>query len=86
VPHAPVWDYADLFAEPQGEARGWRVTVRDPQAQPVDLLGSPFHIAGINSPSAIMPPALGQDTEDVLKELLGLDASRLTDLRQRGVI
>src|SRR5260370_6754109 len=39
VPHAPVWDYAELFAQRQCEARGWRVTVRDPKGQPVDLLG-----------------------------------------------
>jgi crotonobetainyl-CoA:carnitine CoA-transferase CaiB-like acyl-CoA transferase len=86
VPHAPVWNYADLFAQAQGQARGWRVTVRDPQGEPVDLLGSPFHIAGTELPKPQMPPALGQHTDDVLTELLGLEASRLADLRRRGVI
>jgi crotonobetainyl-CoA:carnitine CoA-transferase CaiB-like acyl-CoA transferase len=86
VPHAPVWDYADLLAQPQGEARGWRVTVRDPQGQPMDLLGSPFHIAGAGLPSPEMPPALGQHTDEVLMELLGLNAHRLAELRNRGVI
>ena len=86
VPHAPVWNYADLFAQPQGEARGWRVTVRDPHGQPVDLLGSPFHIAGAELPNPTMPPELGQHTDEVLTELLGLDAGRLAGLRQRGVI
>src|SRR5205823_4786175 len=51
VPHAPVWDYAELFAHPQAQARGLRVTVHDPQGQSVDLLGSPFHISGIEPPS-----------------------------------
>src|SRR5262245_1531793 len=37
VPHAPVWDYATLFAHPQVAARGLRVTVRDAKGQPVDL-------------------------------------------------
>jgi crotonobetainyl-CoA:carnitine CoA-transferase CaiB-like acyl-CoA transferase len=86
VPHAPVWDYAELFAQPQGEARGWRVTVRDPRGQPVDLLGSPFHIVGAELPSATTPPALGQHTDQVLTELLGLDAGQIAGLRQRGVI
>jgi crotonobetainyl-CoA:carnitine CoA-transferase CaiB-like acyl-CoA transferase len=86
VPHAPVWNYADVFAQPQGEVRGWRVTVRDPQGQPVDLLGSPFHIAGTELPRPNMAPALGQHTDQVLAELLGLDAERVADLRRRGII
>ena len=63
VPHAPVLDYAQLFAEPQTAARGLRVTVRDPNGQAVELIGSPYHIAGAALPAATMPPALGQDTK-----------------------
>jgi crotonobetainyl-CoA:carnitine CoA-transferase CaiB-like acyl-CoA transferase len=86
VPHAPVWDYAQLFAHPQTAARGLRVTVRDPEGRPVDLLGTPFHIAGTTLPSPSPPPGLGQDTDQVLRELLGLDEARLAALRQQGVI
>lgn len=91
VPHAPVWTYADLFAHPQALARGLRVEVRDPSGRAVDLLGAPFHIAspaqGDNAlPSPTVPPALGQDTDVVLTELLGLDAARLAELRRQGVI
>ncbi len=86
VPHAPVWDYAALFAHPQTAARGLRLTVHDPEGRPVDLVGSPFHIAGAASPVPRMPPALGQDTDEVLKDILGLDAARLDELRRQGVI
>jgi crotonobetainyl-CoA:carnitine CoA-transferase CaiB-like acyl-CoA transferase len=86
VPHAPVWDYAALFADPQTAARGLRVTVRDPEGRPVDLVGAPFHIAGASLPEPTMPPAMGQDTDNVLKELLGIDAGRLAELRRQGVI
>ncbi len=86
VPHAPVWDYAQLFAQPQVSARGLRVTVRDPDGRAVDLVGSPFHIAGADLPKPTMPPRLGQDTDRVLGELLGLDAARLTELREQGII
>jgi crotonobetainyl-CoA:carnitine CoA-transferase CaiB-like acyl-CoA transferase len=86
VPHAPVWDYAELFAQPQGEARGWRVMVRDPHGQPVDLLGAPFHISRAELPTPTMPPELGQHTDEVLRNLLGLDENRLNALRQKGVI
>ncbi|HLJ93826.1 MAG TPA: CaiB/BaiF CoA-transferase family protein [Gemmataceae bacterium] len=86
VPHAPVWDYATLFAHPQAAARGLRVTVHDADGRPVDLVGAPFHIAGAALPDATMPPRLGQDTDRVLSELLGVDAQRLSRLRQQGVI
>lgn len=86
VPHAPVWHYADLFAHPQAEARGLRLTVRDPDGKPVDLIGSPFHIAGATLPDPKAPPLLGQDTEVVLRELLGLDAEKVRTLRERGVV
>jgi len=86
VPHAPVWDYAALFAQPQAGARGLRVTVADHKGQPVDLLGSPFHITGTTMPDPKMPPRLGQDTEEVLISVLGLDGKRLGELRKLNVI
>jgi crotonobetainyl-CoA:carnitine CoA-transferase CaiB-like acyl-CoA transferase len=86
VPHAEVWDYARLFAQDQTAARGMRITVRDPAGNPVDLIGSPFHIAGATMPGATMPPSPGQHTETLLTELLGLDMARLAELRAKGVI
>jgi crotonobetainyl-CoA:carnitine CoA-transferase CaiB-like acyl-CoA transferase len=86
VPHAPVWDYARVFAEPQAEARNLRVTVRDPQGRAVDLLGSPFHIAGADLPAPALPPDLGQHTESILRDLLGKKEDQIADLRRRGIV
>jgi crotonobetainyl-CoA:carnitine CoA-transferase CaiB-like acyl-CoA transferase len=86
VPHAPVWTHADLFAHPQMDARGLRLKVTDPQGRPVDLVGSPLHIAGCEAPTPLAPPALGQHTDEVLHELLGLSAERVRELRARGVV
>jgi crotonobetainyl-CoA:carnitine CoA-transferase CaiB-like acyl-CoA transferase len=86
VPHAPVRDYAALFAHPQAAARGLQVRVSDPKGRPVDLVGSPFRIDGQPPPPPTPPPGLGQDTDAVLTQLLGLDPTRIADLRRRGVI
>jgi crotonobetainyl-CoA:carnitine CoA-transferase CaiB-like acyl-CoA transferase len=86
VPHAPVWTHADLFAHPQTEARGLRLRVTDPQGREVDLVGSPFHIAGAEPPAPLAPPALGQHTNEVLQGLLGLSAERVRELQQRGIV
>jgi crotonobetainyl-CoA:carnitine CoA-transferase CaiB-like acyl-CoA transferase len=86
VPHAPVWNYAQLFAEEQAAARGLRVKVHDSMGQPVELVGTPFQIAGTTMPAAICPPQLGQDTDAVLGDLLELPPSKLAELRAKGVI
>jgi crotonobetainyl-CoA:carnitine CoA-transferase CaiB-like acyl-CoA transferase len=86
VPYAPVWTYADVFGCPQAAARGLRVEVRDPSGRPVDLVGTPFHIAGATLPAPTAPPMLGQHTDEVLTNLLGMDANRLEELRRQGVI
>jgi crotonobetainyl-CoA:carnitine CoA-transferase CaiB-like acyl-CoA transferase len=85
VPHAPVWSYADLFAQPEMAER-LRFTVRDPAGQPMDLLASPFHISGATMPQPTAPPALGQDTDEVLRQCLGLQREQIDKLRQEGVI
>ena len=86
VPHAPVWDYAELFAHPQATARSLRIEVRGPDGRTLDLLGSPFHVRGAVLPEPAAPPRLGQHTDAVLTELLGLGPDRLEELRRRGVI
>jgi crotonobetainyl-CoA:carnitine CoA-transferase CaiB-like acyl-CoA transferase len=86
VPHAPVWGYADLFAHPQVAARNLRVTVTDPDGRPIDLLGSPFHIDGESLPLPCPPPDLGQHTNEVLHEMLGLSHEEIDRLRKQGVV
>ncbi len=85
VPHAPVWTYADLFAQPE-MAQRLCVTVRDPEGRPLDLAASPFHLSGTAMPEPIAPPQLGQHTDEVLTQLLGLTPERLSQLHQEGVI
>jgi crotonobetainyl-CoA:carnitine CoA-transferase CaiB-like acyl-CoA transferase len=86
VPHAPVLNYPQLFAEPQMVERGMKVTVRDKDGREVDLAGSPFNIDGAGLGLPTMPPRLGEHTESVLRDLLGIDAARVAALKQRGVI
>ena len=86
VPHAVVWNYADLFAQPHVAARNMKVTVRDPAGNPVDLIGNPVHLAGGPVASPTMPPRLGEQTAEVLGELLGLDPAAVGRLREQGVV
>ena len=86
VPHAPVLDYPQLFALEQIAARGMKVTVRDVAGQAVDLAGSPFHIQGATLPPPRMPPRLGEHTDSILQEVLGLAPAEIAALRKKKAI
>jgi crotonobetainyl-CoA:carnitine CoA-transferase CaiB-like acyl-CoA transferase len=53
---------------------------------PVDLIGSPIKMSATPPSYRHAPPTLGQSTEEVLRELLGVDAKELANLRKKGVI
>lgn len=86
VPHAPVWNYAQLFADPQAAARNLKITINDKDGNPVDLLGSPFHIAGAEMPPPTMPPSLGEHTSEILHDLLGMEPEKIAEYRRRGIV
>jgi crotonobetainyl-CoA:carnitine CoA-transferase CaiB-like acyl-CoA transferase len=86
VPHAPVLDYRQLFALEQAAARGLKIAVRDPAGRPVELVGSPFHIAGAALPPPRLAPHLGQHTDEILRDVLGLPADEIDRLRREQVI
>ncbi len=86
VPHAEVREYDQVFRDPQVLDRGMKIHVRDHAGKEIDLLGSPFQLAGASLPAPRTPPMLGQDTDTVLHELLGIDKSSLEQLRTRGIV
>jgi crotonobetainyl-CoA:carnitine CoA-transferase CaiB-like acyl-CoA transferase len=86
VPHAVVRTYAEVFRDPQALARGMKLTVCDPAGNPVDLVGNPLRLHGAPGAEPTMPPRLGEQTEAVLAEVLGLDAAAVAALRAKGVV
>jgi crotonobetainyl-CoA:carnitine CoA-transferase CaiB-like acyl-CoA transferase len=86
VPHAVVRNYADVFRDPQTLARNMKLTVRDPNGTPVDLIGNPVHLHGAPTAEPTMPPRLGEQTERVLSDLLGLSGAEVRALKAKGVV
>jgi len=86
VPCGPINTIAQALADPQALARGLRIDLAHPLAGTVPLVGMPIRMS--DSPAAYgrPPPLLGEHTDEVLRELVGLDAAAIAALRARRVI
>ncbi len=84
----PINTIDQVFADPQVEARGMKLKMSHSATKnsPVDLIGSPIKMSATPPSYRHAPPTLGQSTEEVLRELLGVDAKELANLRKKGVI
>ncbi len=84
----PINTIDQVFADPQVVARGMKLEMPHPAAgeAPVPLIASPIRMSATPPSYAHPPPMLGQHTDEVLEELLGLGPEELAALRERGVI
>ncbi len=85
VPCGPINDLADVFADPQVQARGMTTTVAHPHADALHLVASPMKLSATPVTLRRAPPLLGQHTDEVLAELGMADTERAR-LRTLGVI
>ncbi len=86
VPTAPVWDFDELFASGHLEARelvrpGTHSTLGD-----IRVVPQPVKFADTPAFAPPRSPTLGEDTDAVLAERLGLDPARIAALRAAKVI
>nr|WP_288500715.1 CaiB/BaiF CoA-transferase family protein [uncultured Pseudomonas sp.] len=86
VPCGPVNDLQQVFADPQVIARGLRLDLPHPLAGNTPQVASPLRLSASPVEYRQAPPLLGEHTERVLGEVLGLDAAQIQALRAQGVI
>ncbi|HEX2648408.1 MAG TPA: CaiB/BaiF CoA-transferase family protein [Burkholderiales bacterium] len=86
VPNGPIYDIAEVFAEPQVKARGVKIELEHPSAGKVPLVASPMRFSGTPLEYRQAPPVLGQHTDEVLKGLLGKSDAEIRDLRAAGIL
>jgi len=86
VPCGPINTLDQVFGDPQVLARGLRFDLPHPAAGSVPQVANPirFSRTPIEYPAA--PPTLGQHTQEVLAERLGLSPQAFASLKDRGVV
>ena len=86
VPCAPVRTTGEVVNDAHLRERGAWVEVEHPRRGTTRVPASPIRLHGSAPPELRPAPLLGQDTDRVLTELLGLDAGELAALHAAGVI
>jgi crotonobetainyl-CoA:carnitine CoA-transferase CaiB-like acyl-CoA transferase len=69
VPCAPINRYSQILADPQVEHMGWVAETELPNGKMTKTIISPQHISGEATQVYRRPPALGEHTDEVLREL-----------------
>jgi crotonobetainyl-CoA:carnitine CoA-transferase CaiB-like acyl-CoA transferase len=88
VPCSPVNNIKQVFENEQVQARGMRIEMDHPKAGSgkVPLIGNPLRMSATPPQYRQAPPVLGEHTDEVLAEVLGLDEAEILALRQVGTV
>ncbi|MCZ6830689.1 MAG: CaiB/BaiF CoA-transferase family protein [Gammaproteobacteria bacterium] len=86
VPCGPIQTIEEVFSDPQVLARNMVVEVQHPEMGAVPTVANPIKFSSTALEYLKAPPRLGEDTETVLADLLGLSAAAINGLKERGVV
>jgi len=86
VPVGPVNDVAEVLADPHVRARRLIGSFDYPGVGEFKALALPYKFLGWDDPQIGRPPALGEHTEEILKQRLGYSEDRIAELRKAKAI
>jgi crotonobetainyl-CoA:carnitine CoA-transferase CaiB-like acyl-CoA transferase len=86
IPCAPVNNIEHALNDPQIRARDMVVRVSHPSGVEVEMPGNPVKLSRFTDETFAPPPLLGQHTDAVLRELLGIKDAEIARLRERQII
>ena len=85
IPCGPINDYAQVFADPQVQAREMVVETEHPTLGHLRALGSPIKMSATPPDVSRRAPQLGEHTDEVLAEA-GFGAAEIASMRAAGAI
>ncbi len=86
VPSGPIYTVAEAVADPQVLSRNMVVEIDSPHVGKTRDLGSPIKVSGVDQTQYVYPPALGEHTEQILRNLLGYSGDKIATLKNQKVV
>lgn len=86
VPCGPINNLEQVFEDPQVVARNMQFSMHHPKYGDMPLVANPIRLSETPVRYRHAPPALGEHTGAVLKDVLGIDAVTLEQLQQDKII
>jgi len=86
IPCAPVNTFSQALSDPQVLHRQMVVELKHPDGKTTRGPGNPIKLSRTNEESFSAAPHVGQQTEQVLGELLGYDQAAIEALKRQGAI
>lgn len=86
IPAGRVRTIPEALADPQILARDMVTSIDHPTAGPLRLPGIPIKLSTTPGTIRTPPPRLGEHTDRILHEILGMDANSIRTLRAAGAI
>ncbi len=86
VPCGPINDLSQVFEDPQVRHRRMEVRAPHPAAGQVRMVASPIKFSQTPVTYDVPPPLLGQHTDEVLAEVLGMSEAEIEALHRGGIV
>ena len=86
VPHAPILGIQEALAQPQAVAREMVVETDHQVLGKIPIVNRSIKFPGDPQPVPTAPPVLGQHTNEILRDILGLTSEQIEQLRTAKVV
>ncbi len=86
VPNAPILGITEALAQPQVVEREMVVETEHQTLGKIPIVNRPIRFPGDAQPAPAAPPVLGQHTDEILGDILGLAPERIAALRASKVV
>src|ERR1700722_2968955 len=77
VPHAPLLGIKEALAQPQAVAREMVVETEHATLGKIPIVNRSIRFPGEQQPIPSAPPVLGQHTDEILRDVLGLTSAQI---------
>lgn len=83
----PIFSAEEIIADPHIQARGSIITIDDPETgKPIRMASSAGRFSGFKGEVRNLGPKVGEHTDEILHDMLGVSDERIAELREKGII